>query len=497
MPNIILITTDQQRFDTLGCMGNPVIRTPNLDRLASRGLLYRNGYSPCPVCVPARTSLITGLAPGRLQPSRPEAVDNGTTIEPGTATIPRLLTDAGYHTEMIGKQHTWPLSEPYGFAHRVLSEETRLFRFGRRAGGEASLDDYDRYLDEKGLLGYDKPPEIGYNEIKPLVSPLRDEDHITTWCANETIRFLEDAPSEPFFLWSSFVKPHVPYDPPLGWHDRYDPAELPPRITERGGENPLYEHSIRHHDWWQYSEEAWQLSRAYYYGVIEHIDHHVGRILDTVDALGMWHDTLIIFTSDHGDLMGDHGMWYKGLPYEGSMHVPLIVKPPGVGYFPEGEERDDMADLLDVAATIAAAAGIGRSQEMPGVDLLGERNQREGLVGEYGGGAGRWVSWTDRRWKYFHFLQGGYEELYDLDADPHETVNLIDTPEGRRHRAGIVPKIAEWIHRYANPAGILTDDGELRVEEQVLREIAPPGAKEGPFSRGIGAMPRVPEAYGE
>jgi arylsulfatase len=500
MPNIILITTDQQRYDTLGCMGNPVIQTPNLDRLASRGTLHRRCYSVSPVCVSARTTLITGLAPGRLDPSRPEGVDNGTKMAPGTPTIPQMLADAGYHTQMIGKQHTWPMDEPYGFDHQILSEETRFTRFGKALFGEEGRDDYDTFLEERGLLGYDKPPEIGYNEIKPLVSPLRDEHHVTTWCANETIRFLDSAErrSDPFFLWCSFVKPHVPYDPPLGWHDRYDPDDLPPRITERGGTNPIYEHSVRNADWWQYSEEAWRLSRAYYYGVISHIDYHLGRVIAAIERNGLFDDTLIVFTSDHGDMIGDQGLWYKGLPYEGSMHIPLIVKPPSNQPGKVGSQCDDVVDHLDVCATIMAAAGLERSAEMPGNDLVAEHEPHEGVVGEFGSGAGRWVSWTDREWKFFHYLQGGYEELYNLADDPDETRNLIDTGEGRRQRVRIVPKITEWITRYANPVGILTPDGtELRVEDQKLRDIAAPGEKEGPFSRGIGAWPRVPKAYDE
>ncbi len=522
-PNVILITTDQHRFDALGCMGNPLIRTPNFNRLAASGLLYRRAYSPCPLCVPARAVLLTGLAAGRLESGRPGSIDNGTLVDADVRTVPTLFNEAGYHTEAIGKMHLLPMGDPRGFTRQTLSEETRFYRFAQRGGrrrthsergrsakrsnkpgspSEPGKDDYDRYLDERGLLGYDKPPEIGYNEIKPLVSPLKDEDHVTTWCADRTIEFLRNRPKAgtpdadtPFFLWTSFVKPHVPYDPPQPWHRMYDPDELPPRIVPRAGDNPMYEHHVKHAEWDMYSEKSWKLAKAYYYGVVSHIDHHLGRVLDELDAQGMWDDTMVVFTADHGDFLGDHGMWYKSLPHESSMHVPLMVKPPGSNHRPE--TRDDLADLHDVTATLLAAAGIDAPEMAPGVDLLAGRNQRDGLACELGGGAGRWAAWVDERYKFWHFIEGGYEELYDLHADPDETRNLIDTPDGKRVRAELVPKLVAWIREYANPEHVIDEGGELRTRPQKLHELHAPGTAEGPFSRGIGAWPRVPEAYQE
>jgi arylsulfatase A-like enzyme len=468
-PNLLLIMTDQQRWDTLGAAGNSVIRTPNLDRLARQGVLFNHAFSPAPICAPARAALLTGSAPSRLR----FTANEGRLLDQSD-TLATRLNQAGYFTQALGKmhfpqadgRHDRPRSATYGFKHLVLSEETR---WARQAGclEEVDFDDYDRYLLERGLWGWGTPPEIGYNEIKPVLSALPEEHGVTAWLGRQTVDWLRQAPAQPFFLFTSFVKPHAPYDPPEDWANSYDPAAVPPPVRTRaelGRENPYYGEERRWREWDLYSEHAEQLSRAYYYANISLIDKYVGQILDELEAQGLRENTYIVFTSDHGEMAGDHWAWFKSLAYDGSARVPLIVAGPGL---PAGEQvSDSVVSLLDVYGTLLACAGLSLPGDRPARDLRdfvhAERPARSELaVVEVGKPGQRCRAARTLDWLYVHWENGGFEELYDLRQDPFQLHDLAREPHYAAKRAMLRTTLVDWLRAWGDPAWELDERGDL------------------------------------
>lgn len=489
-PNIILITSDQQRWDAMGCAGNPVIRTPGMDALAAEGVHFRQAISNCPVCVPARLTMVSGLMSGRLG-----CISNGGPTTRPEQTLPATLSAAGYRTQAIGKMHFKPSSESYGFQGMLLSEEMRWVRQPNlHTDGKLRLDDYDKYLHERGLWGWEKPPEIGYNEIKPVLNPLPIEHHVTTWCGDRGVEFLNAQGGKPYFLWLSFVKPHVPYDAPRGMENLYDPARLPPPLRREGelaGKHPGLAAWIRKHEFHLYSEEAKRLARAWYMANVTLIDRQICRVVETLRARGELDNTVILFTSDHGDLQGDHDLWFKSLGYEGSLRVPFILRMPGGAG--AGRPSDVNASLVDVVPTLLSAAGCAVPEGLPGRDLAAVLDGRtpapEFAAAEINclGGALQFLRTPEV--KYIHAENGGFEELYDLARDPGEFENLALAPGGKDRCRPLRAKLAAHLGRYSKPELSLCD-GDLR--DKPLAPVSDdPGMR--PFSR----MPwevRVPPA---
>lgn len=461
--------TDQQRWDALGAAGNHVIRTPNLDRLAARGVTFGNAFSPSPVCAPARAALLTGLSPSRLHFTANEG-----SLERETETIAHRLGAAGYATAALGKMHftvprdsdarPWELSG--GFQHRVISEETRWARQARSLD-EVGFDDYDRYLIERGLWGWGTPPEIGYNEIKPVISALPEAHGVTAWLGRQAAEWLRQPPALPFFLFASFVKPHAPYDPPAEWAEMYDPADVPAPVrtlSELGRANPHYAEERRWREWRLYSDFAGQLARAYYYANISLIDKYVGEMLAVLEASGQRENTIVIFTSDHGDMLGDHWAWFKNLAYDGAARVPLIVAGPDV---PSGVRVDDsVVTLHDVYATLLAQAGLPRPEGCPGRDLLNfarahDPARRELTVLEVNKRGQRTRAARTPDWLYVHWENGGFEELYDLRADPAQLHDLSAEPAYDARRRELRATVVDWLRVWGDPAWELDERDDL------------------------------------
>ncbi len=477
-PNILLIMTDQQRWDTLGAARNPIIDTPNLDRLAAQGVSFETAITPAPVCAPARAALMSGYAP-----SRTHFTANNDYLADQEDTLPTLLNAAGYATHALGKMHfpekggvlQRPWEATYGFQNLVLSEETRWSRQAR-ALEHVAFDDYDRYLLEQGLWGWGTPPEIGYNEIKPVISALPEEYGVTAWLGRLTVDWLREQPQQPFFLFTSFVKPHAPYDPPENWADMYDPYTVPPPVRtpqERRRENPHYEEERRWRQWDLYSEMAELTSRAYYYANISLIDKYIGHILDTLEEEGLRDNTCVIFTSDHGDLLGDHWMWFKSLAYDGCARVPLIVAGPGV---PRGVRvHDSVVSTLDVFATILARAGVPVPSNRPSRDLLDfvrEENagRSEYAVTEVGKYGKRRRAIRTLDWLYVHWENGGFEELYDLRRDPDQLHDVAKAPAHAPTRSDLRSALVDWLLEWGDPAWECDASGRLLEHPFVARQ---------------------------
>lgn len=454
-PNLVFICTDQQRWDATGIYGNDVIQTPNMDRLGREGVTFERAYCAHPVCMPTRATLLTGY-----DAYHPERFRKYEVLDPDD-TMPAHLGRAGYRTQGIGKFHFIPAHERRlnGFHDVTFSEEMRWLRAAPTAD-DVGFDDYDQYLIERGLFGWEKPQEIGYNEIKPLINRMPREHHVTQWCGDRSVEWLEAYDGEePFLLWSSFVKPHVPYDAPEHLADLYDPAAMP-APWRRDGELagwPYYCDFIRAREFDLYSEHARNLALAYYYANITFIDEQVGRILAALERTGRIGNTIVVFTSDHGDLMGDHGLWYKSLGYEGSTHVPMMLWGPGL--IEGGRRIDTPVSHYDIPITLMNLADAEYdTHERPGRDLCELADggvARDAVVSHHTG-----YYLCHERWKYHFYPNGGHEELFDLHADPHELHNLAGQPGQADVQARLRGELVDWLRTYTGGAGT-ADAGTL------------------------------------
>lgn len=416
-PNIVLITTDQQRGDCLG-VENPVLETPHLDQLANEGVWFSRAYSPCPVCVPARMVLMTGQSPHSIGIATNAPVDL-TRAE----TLPRLLGRAGYQTQLIGKAHFRPQRARLGFDNTIINESGR-FRDG---------DDYHRWLMKTPWAGQERATSIGNNDVFSRRSVVPETHHVNTWTANECMDFLDRRdPTGPFFLWMSFSRPHSQYDPPAPYDEYYDPADLPGPIPLPAPDflPPSLRQTAQRYDWDRLTERQIMRARQHYYGQITHIDHQIGRFLSALRWQGLMDDTLVLFTSDHGDMMGDFGLFFKGNFFEGSGRVPMILRPPKNRPDLQNALRFDRpVSLVDVMPTLLQAGGADLPPGVAGVDLQSALEGKDPIGdrifhGEIGNEDRRIHCLTDGRLKYCWYRGGNAETLFDLDNDPTETDNL-------------------------------------------------------------------------
>lgn len=439
-PNILIMLTDQQRAETIHAAGAQWMRTPNLDRLAAGGHLYTNAYSPNPICMPARHNMLTGL------PARYHGYpDNGwgETLPPELPTFPQILSDHGYETRTIGKNHFYPPRRHHGYLNMELMQEVPAFR---------EQDDYLMYLKEQGYGNIHNIHGVrNLLYMLPQRSLLPEEHHGTTWVANRAIDFIRtNQGRHPWLLKLGWIAPHPPFNVPDEFADLYKDADLPEPYVSETSISPLAEENKLLGD--LPTKDYVRRMRELYYGAVSHIDHHVGRILRSLADTGQLDNTLIIFTSDHGEMLGDYGTYQKWLPYDSCAKIPFIL------HFPNritgGKRHTDFIDLNDVLPTILDAAGIDRPDqyEFPGESLLEERGEktRTHQYVEYSEGNRRWVSLRNVHFKYNYYYAEGREELFDLTNDPQETRNLLAIQpteyEHIRHdlRQGLIAYEEKW-----------------------------------------------------
>lgn len=425
--NFLLIITDQWRGDCLSYAGHPVVETPTLDELASKGVYFRRAYSPSPSCIPARACLATGQTPwhcGRTGYQDKIPWDYA-------HTMMHLFRDSGYQTINVGKTHFFPQRSHLGF------EINRLYDPQRLSPGFES--DYHRWLQEK-TNGAVQDTAMIVNNNTWVAAPWDAPSHLhpTEWTAETAIQTLKDRdPTRPFFMQVGFHRPHPPYDPPAYYYDMYKDKELPPVPVGAWAEDcPIMPCEDMRNDafYARIRPEAEDRMRRAYFGSITHIDAQIARIFYWLVNNRLYDDTTIIFTSDHGELLGDHHMFRKANPWEGSSNIPMIVKPAKGISFTRGLYDDSTpVSLIDIMPTFLSEAGIPVPADVDGVDLgpalEGDRLPRSLVHGEHS--PVETVGWqylTDGRYKYIWETLGGAEWLFDLHEDPSESVNIIDTP---------------------------------------------------------------------
>lgn len=439
-PNLLLITVDQMRFDCLSELGHPIVETPNLDRLARGGVLFANAYSATPTCIPARAAIFTGMSQrshGRVGYREKVAWEY-------EHTLPGELARAGYHTQCVGKMHMYPARNLCGFHNVVLHDGYLHYSRNNREMPMAShfdqTDDYLHWLKQEAGAGADLM-DLGLDcNASTVTRPwhLDERLHPTNWTVTQSIDFLRRRdPGKPFFLWSSFVRPHPPLDPPQAYFDMYRDADMPePPVgdwvdiaaAKRSGSDPTTLFG-------SVPKRRLDRARAGYYALITHLDDQIGRLLNALQEYGVLGNTLIVFASDHGEMLGDHHYFRKALPYEGSAKVPFIVSDPGgkLG-LQAGSRLHQVIELRDLMPTLLDAAGVSIPGSVDGQSLLplcrGEQPAwRDFIHGEHAYGKLSHHYVTNGAEKYVWYSQTGEEQLFDLASDPQELVNLAGSPQ--------------------------------------------------------------------
>ena len=382
-PNILLLCTDQQRSDTLGCTGAPWAVTPNLDRLAAGGALFENCYVQSPMCSPSRASLFTGK-----YPSNHGLHANGVPLPRHRRMFTRTLADAGYDCGMVGKQHLAPCD-----TWRIEARDDdgyRVFEWAHGPNHRALENDYHRWLRRTHPDIYqDIFPDTGANENTELSNRARTgtpidhvpkEAHYSHWVAERAIAFIEHdrAEAEPFFLMASFFDPHHSFGAPPEIRDLIDADAIPVPNTKPGelDEKPAQHRalSIKSYNgtspgFEDYTDAEIKEIRAQYAAMVASIDEEVGRILAALERAGQLENTLVLFTSDHGEMLGNHRQLLKGPQlYDDLCHVPLIARWPGT--IPTAQRIDAIVQWIDLSATILDAAGCGPGRGVKGGSLL-------------------------------------------------------------------------------------------------------------------------------
>jgi arylsulfatase A-like enzyme len=434
-PNILLITADHMRSDAIGANVNPFVQTPNLDALAERGVTFTNAFSPNPICVPGRASITTGNYPHKCTGHK----SNSGCIRDDQVKLAEHFNAAGYWTAAIGKLHYVPYSPPgqprllHGFQYCELCESGRIVGLYDPTGQTRGLEDYHDYLQDVGWGGYQRAHGIGNNDVHAAASALPAEHHEEAWVGSRSVanleRHLRDNPDQPFMMWTSFAKPHSPYDPPEPYNRLYDPRALPSPIGSYGllaHRDPLIRSWPVAYGWDKLSPQGVQHSRAHYYGLVTFQDEQIGRIVRCLDQAGQLDNTIIIYSSDHGDLLGDFGCFFKCNMFNGSVNVRLVCAGPGIT--PQGQNAE-LTGLQDILPTLAGLTGLPLPQSVDGEDLsplLSNANARgrEFYVSQSLASPTQRYMLRTRQFKYVYHELGGVEELYDEVEDPQELRNL-------------------------------------------------------------------------
>ena len=438
--NLLFLCSDQHQAAASGCYGHEQAQTPHIDEIAAEGVRFERAYCQSPVCVPSRGSIITGN-----YASRHGAKILQDALSSDARTVAHLFGDHGYSTAAVGKMHFVDESRKHGFAHRVnaashqarlTKQEVQAFQADQGGGGSTSG--------------------------RPSAMPerlFRD-----TFYAEEAVQFLRQHKDQPFCLWASFFMPHTPLVPHRKYWDRYQDThiELPERAPN-ALETGFHGHLVRAKErgWYQQTDEQLRDAIRGYYGNVSQMDANVGRVFDTLRELGLDKNTVVVYTSDHGEMAGAHRMWTKHNMYEQSVRVPLIIRTPD--HLGAGTAREHIVEQVDLLPTLAELCGLDAPTGIDGrsfaASVRGERHAgREFAYSEYYF-CRRVFTADDRfvgkppivmvrtdRWKLNH-LSWERSELFDLENDPGEFRNVIDDSGN----AGIVKELTKIAESTSRP----------------------------------------------
>lgn len=421
-PNVLLISTDHWPAALLGCAGHPAIQTPTLDQLAANGIRFTNAYAECPVCIPARRTLMTGTPPR----THGDRVFQETLPMPNLPTLAQTFRNAGYQAYAVGKLHVYPQRNRIGFDDVILDEE------GRQIYGV--IDDYELFLGDLGFGGRYFEHAMSNNEYSYRPWFLPEETHATNWAANQMCRLIKRKdPERPAFWYLSFRHPHPPLLPLQSYLDLYRDMGVDIDVPHEGAwttdPEPCFSLQMHRRRGEQFTPAQIRGARLAFYALCTHIDHQLRVVIGTLREEGLLDDTIICFTSDHGDMLGNHGMWAKRLFYENSANVPMLLI--GVA----GDERvghhrvdDRLVGWQDVMPTLLDLAGIDVPETVGGLSMIGEQ-KRDWFYGEIDEGPRATRMIHDGRYKLIYYSAGNHRQLFDLAEDPKELTNLADSPD--------------------------------------------------------------------
>ena len=472
-PNIVLIMADQLAAGFLGCYGSGVDSTPTLDRMAARGVRFDRCYATCPVCAPNRATLLTGRSPVVHG-----LITNNYALPTDTPTFPHLLQARGYRTGGFGKFHQHPMPMPVireapflGFDESIVSEDRKwgawldwvereapehfetalaLTWGAPQTGDPARAHQADRkQAAAQRILGPCKQAS-GWRTM--WKSPLPAELHDTTFMTNAGLDFmrrhLADHGEQPFFCQVSYVDPHDPYDPPAPYADMFAPADMPCALHaewEEQGPRALLDNQRCYLGFDEIAHKPDMIARmrALYHGSLRFLDDQIARIIGFLEEHELADNTIVLFTTDHGEMMGDHGLIAKGTPhYDLGVRVPLLVAGAGIS----SNASDRLTCTLDFYPTFCDWAGIGDEERPP----LEGKSFASSAAGEPEAEPWREISVafsqvesviTDDRWRLTRFVKSGEAQMFDLGQDPHEQCNLYRAPESAAKRQELLERL--------------------------------------------------------
>jgi arylsulfatase A-like enzyme len=420
-PNVIIITTEQLRYDCLGFAGNNDIRTPNLDALAAHGVYFPQAICQDPVAARSRAGLLSGRQAERHRPGTEDP------LLPGKQnTLPRLLRKVGYHTVAIGKMDLTPPRADCGFETMLLAEQNQAGRCEDDYHAWLKNQDKTDRIDIMDQVERDTAPKSYWNSFGAMPSNLPEEFHSTTWIGDQAVRYFQWA-QEPFCLFTSFIKPNHPFDPPSPWAEMYKPRslKLPPDFAL-----PVPEDDLQHDalfDLKTMTEARFRKILALYYANISHVDRQVGRILATLTARGITNN-LFVFCSVNGNYMGQHGLILGGnsRPYDSVLRVPLVIA--GLAGQRRGKSDAALAQLTDVMPTILEAAGLPIPKSVVGESLIPQLKDDNVVLRKFATARAHEDCQIikDTRYKLIESKEPTLQALYDLKEDPYENKNMYD-----------------------------------------------------------------------
>lgn len=451
--NVLWLMADQMRADCAGFMGHPLVRTPHLDALAARGVVFEKAFAQAAICTPSRVSYFTSRyvhAHG--------AWWNGVPMLPGISCLPETLRQAGYRTKLMGKLHFYPQDSGYGFEEKEIHEEMlppELSAYGRFLAqqnppapwpSEATL--WDPQHPRSATIGVCQMPE---------------ELEETRWVAEGACRYLRGHKDEPFFLFASFIRPHSPYNPLPRFLEMYRDAPIEPPAFDRAELDqvpPRVPATLRSFQWDLLSPDDFRELVRHYYALCTQVDENVGRILDCLEAEGLADNTIVVWASDHGDFIGEHGDLHKMHLWDGSLHTHLVIYDPRRQGHPL--RYSGLVESIDVMPTLLELLNLPIPEDLQGKSLLPvlndpDQSHREAVFAEFADYTvtatvhevlaachdPNGVSVRTGRWKYIHYA-GEDGELYDLADDPAERRNRFGDASLREVRAEMQQRLLDW-----------------------------------------------------
>lgn len=469
--NVLLITADQLRADALGCYGNQVVATPHIDALARTGMCFDQVFTACPACAPNRAALCTGR-----YPSTNGVRLNGIPLPATELTMMEVLRRQGYRTYAAGKMHFGPqwnyppngdkLKDPgteLAVDPQPRPEEMPWHGFERvQITEDHRIGPYGRYLRKHGFDPWADPHSFTYPQSICARSVYPAKHHQTTWIANRGLDFIrEHDAAKPFFAWVSFVHPHHPFTPPAPYDKTYDPDDMPLPVRSCVEQHHWpRDYSLKFHarsgsheavGMSGFDDSQWQTIKAFYYGMVSQIDEQVGRLIDMLEQRQLRERTIVVFTADHGEMLGDHGLLFKGCHFDQVTRMPLIISRPNGQSC--GQRHDALASAIDLMPTLLDLCGVaspphvqGRSMT-PAFDSLDWAGRGAVLIEH----VSKLRTIRTKRHQLSWHGCGEQGELYDLANDPHCFENLWAVPDARELRQCLTEHLIELMVDHVDP----------------------------------------------